>query len=114
MDPLGSIANTIEVLRINFRGGIDVTKHVLGYDPDERLNYVWNNLLNDTTKKLTKLEVEIILEIQDEFFQKGEELYTRENADFIIKNLKKVDILNVNKTVLDDLFDALMLFEKKG
>ncbi len=112
--PLRSIKNTMEALHLNLTGGIDYTKEMDETNYDDKINYVWNNLLRATTEKIDKNEVEIIIEIQEEFELNVKEKYSEENIDFIILNLARIDIHRVTRVQIKDIFDALQSFDRNS
>ncbi len=104
-----SIRNSIEALHINFTGGEDISKIVDEYDFDEYTNYIWNNLLRRTKERLKKEDVEIILEIQNEFVKLSDNQFSYENIDYTISNLSRVNIYRASREDLYDIFDAIKL-----
>lgn len=108
-----SIRNSLEALHINFTGGEDISKIVDEYDFDEKTNYIWNNLLRKTTEKISKEDVEIILEIQNEYINLDRDQFTDENINFIIINLGKLDIHRINQEEIGDVFDAIRIYNAR-
>ena len=107
---LKSIRNSIEALHINFTGGEDISKLVGELNFDERTNFVWNNLLRNTTERIQKEEVEIIIDIQDEYVKLNKKQCTNENVNFVKLNLRRLDIHQINREDLEDVFDALKMY----
>ena len=110
--PFRSIRNTMEAIHINLTGGIDFTKEMDETEYDNKTNYIWNNLLRETTAKINKKEVEITIDIQTEFEQLNKEKYTKENIDFIAFCLKKIDIDRLTVDEIEDIFDAMKSYER--
>ena len=102
----------MEAIHINLTGGIDYSKEMDESEYDDKTNYILNNLLCETTNKIDKKEVEIIIEIQEEFEQLDKDKYTDEKIDFIISNLGKIDIHKVTRDQIKDIFDAFQSYEK--
>jgi hypothetical protein len=111
-NPLESFRNSLEALHVNFSGGEDISNIVSDFDYDDKTNYVWKNILRKTSDKLSKDEVEIIIEIHEEYIDLHEELYTEENIAYIILNLSKVDIHGIDREDIRDIFDALKNYEE--
>jgi len=110
--PFRSIRNTIEALHINLTGGIDFTNEMDDTNYDDKTNHTWNNLLRLTTDRITKDEVEIIIDVQELYENSFSKKYTDKNIDFIISNLEKVNIYNANKDDIRDVFDAIQSYER--
>jgi hypothetical protein len=111
-NPFGAIKNSVEALHINFSGGEDISKLISEDEYDEKTNYIWNNLLRTTIERLTKSELEMIIEIHDEYLSQGNIPYSDANMNFIAVNIDKLDIKNVSKTEIRDIFDALRMYDK--
>lgn len=109
--PLESFKNSFEALYINFNGGEDISELVTDYDYSSKTNYVRRNLLRKTSEKLTVDEIDMILEIQEEYTESQKQPYTGENVDFILMQLVKIDIHRINREDILDIFDALKGYE---
>ena len=109
--PLETYRNSLEALHVNFSGGEDISELVTELDYNEKTNYIWKNILRKTSEKLRIDEIEMIIEIHEEFTELSNELYTDENIDYIILNLSKVDIHRIDKEGILDIFDALKNYE---
>lgn len=109
--PFLSIRNTLEAIHINLSGGIDYTKEMDETEYDDKTNFIWNNLLRQTIDNIAKKEVEIIIEIQEEFEQSNKKKYTDENIEFITLNLGRIDIYKVTRDQIKDIFDAMQSYE---
>ena len=110
--PFKSIRNTMEAIHINLTGGEDYTKEKDETQYDNKTNYIWNNLLRTTTDKIKKKEVEIIIEIQEEFEQEKKGEYSKNNIDFLIQNLRMVNVYSVSVNEIKDIFDAIQSFKR--
>lgn len=110
--PLGSFRDSLEALHINFSGGEDISNLLSDFNYDEKTNYVWKNLLRNTIEKLSKDEVEIIIEIQEEFENENKVSNADENLTFIFKNLEKVGLRHIHKDEILDVLEAVKNFEK--
>lgn len=108
--PFYRIGKTIDALSINIGGGLEIDKEMNELNYDEKTNYIWNNLLRTTTDKITKDELEIILEIQDSF-EDFTSKYSGENVYYIIINLGKIDIHRIRQKEIMDIFDAIKLYD---
>jgi len=104
---LSSIRNTFEAIHINSTGGVDCSKEMDEFEYDDKTNFIWNNLLRKTTDRITKKEVEIIIEIQEEYEQFEKERHSDENINFIILNLGRIDIHRITRNEIRDLFNAM-------
>lgn len=111
-NPLESFRNSLEALHVNFSGGEDISNLVSDFDYNDKTNYVWRNILRKTSEKLSKGEVEIIIEIHEEYIDLHEKLYTEENISHIILNLSKVDIHGIDREDIRDILDALKNYEE--
>ena len=105
-----SIRYTLEAIHVNLSGGIDYTAEMNETEYDDKTNYIWNNLLRETIARVKKDEVEVIIEIQEEFEQLGKEIFTEENIDYIYSNLSRIKIYNVTRDDIKDVFDANKLY----
>jgi len=79
--PLSRFKKTMDALIVDLSGGIEYDKEMDELNYDEKTNFVWNNLLRTTIDKITKEELEIIIEIQEEYEDLGTK-YTIENINY--------------------------------
>jgi hypothetical protein len=107
------IQRALEAIHINFSGGEDVSKIISEDAYDNMTNYVWNNILCETAEVIDKEDVEVILEIQNAYNKLHTGIYSAENIDFILDNLKRVNMHHVNQIAVEDIFDALKLYNKE-
>ena len=112
LKPFRGLRNSLEALHINFTGGKDITKLVNENEYDEKTNFIYNNLPPKTKEKLNHEEIEIIIEIQDEYLNSGNDKYLDENMIFIILNLAKLDIHRISRENIRDIFDTVRIHEK--
>ena len=110
--PSESFRKALKAIHTNFSGGEDVSKMVSENAFDDRTNFVWNNLLRKTCEVIGKEEVDIVLEIQDAYNKLNTDTYSVENIDFILENLDEVNINNITNTEIEDVFDALKLYNR--
>jgi hypothetical protein len=80
-------------------------------DYDDRTNYVHQNLLRKTQNEIGLDEVSLILEIQDIYSRRFKNNFSEENIQFIIQSLSKIEIQQINKDHVIDIFDGLKLYE---
>ncbi|MDE5424314.1 hypothetical protein L3073_19050 [Ancylomarina sp. DW003] len=107
------LRNSIEAIHVNLTGGEDITQKVDDHDYDERTNFIYKNILRETSEKIMKKEIEIILEIQDYYLETQLPLYSDENLNFIIINLGKLDIHRIQREELKDIFDGIEIYNKQ-
>lgn len=105
-----SIKYTLEAIHVNLSGGIDFTEDMNETEYDDKTNYIWNNLLRKTIEKVKKDDVEIIIEIQEDFEQLNKDLFTNENIDYIYSNLSRIKIYHVTRDDIKDVFHANKLY----
>ena len=109
-NPFGDIISTLESIHINITGGINSDKIIDESHYDEETNFVWNNLLRSTIDKVNKNEINLILEIQEEYHIQGLIPYTQENINFISSQLASADIHRIRKNELLDILDAIKMY----
>ena len=108
--PFIKAGKTLEALRTNIGGGLEFDREMDELNYDEKTNYAWKNLLRTTTDKITKEELELIIDIQEEF-KETDKLYSQENVNFVILNLGKIDIHRIKTAEITDIFDALKMYD---
>ena len=108
--PFRSFSNTVKAIHINLTGGEDLTQEMNDTEYDDKTNYVWNNLLRETTETINKNVIEIIIEIQENFEITHSEFYNSENINYINSNLNKIEHNSLTSNELNDIFDALKLY----
>lgn len=110
--PLRNISHTLEALHINVSGGSEFSDEIEELEFSDKTNYIWNNLLRETCEKISREEVDLVLEIQETFEESNSELYSEENLDYIIANLGAIDIHRISRNSINDVFDGIQLYKK--
>lgn len=105
-----SIKYTLEAIHINLSGGMDFTEEMEETEYGDKTNYIWKNLLRETTEKVSKEQIDMILDIQESFEESGKEVFTDENMDYIYSNLIKIKTYNITREHIKDVFDTNQLY----
>jgi len=108
------IDNTLEAIRINITGGIDITDITESEDHDDRSVYVYNHLPVQTYYKVEMDDLLIILELHDAYIAKNpHEKYSDSNAEFILWGLSRIDINHLEYDDVTGIFEVLNDFEEQ-
>jgi hypothetical protein len=94
----------IDALAVNFAGGLDYTKEITELDFDKETVYVYNNLSRQTSSKLSLEEVDILIELQNNYLKLTQPLYTQDNKYYLIEKLRKIKITDLKPSDLDNFF----------
>lgn len=106
------LRNTLNAIHINLTGGEDFTKLETESNYDQFTVYIYNNLDRASSNEISLSDVNIILEIQEFFAETNTDLYTIANINFILDNLSKVNINQVNKKHIESVFNAIDIHDK--
>ena len=106
--PVEHFRNSLEALHINFSGGEDVTNLISDEDFEGVTNYVWNNLHKETKDKITKIEIEKVLELNEEYIERNDQ--SIDDAEFIKLGLSRFRIHHLKNEDIDDVLNALNLY----
>ena len=109
---INGIKRLCEAIGVNLTGGEDFTSMMEEMDFDDRTKYVHQNLLRETQKAVDLEEVSLILEIQDIYSRRFENNFSKENIDFIIQSLAKIEIHYIDRNQIRDILDGLRLYEE--
>nr|WP_294862469.1 hypothetical protein [uncultured Fluviicola sp.] len=101
------LRNTFKAIYINLSGGEDITKLDTESDFDKYTVYIYNNLDRASSNEMSLSDVEIILEIQELYSESNTELFTPANVDFILDNLSKVNMTQLNENHIESVFHAI-------
>lgn len=104
------LINSFEAIQYNLSGGVDFTTDIDDRKYDHRTHYVFNNTLRRTKNIIKKSEIEIIIEIYDQYYE-NEDTYKNDIEAYIISNLKKVDIRHLSKVEISDIVVAIVMYE---
>ncbi len=110
-NPFITIPNTFKAITTNIEGGLDITQSVENDTYDDLTNYVWDNLYRETTQKITKDQLEIILEIHSTYASENSLLFDDKHIQFIASETRSIEMNHITKHVIDDIFSALQLIE---
>ncbi len=109
-----AIQESSETIGVNFSGGVDISKVISEGNYDEDTNYIWNNLCRATKETINKDDLETVLSLQYEFSEKGSgETYSEINIEFLLKGLEILQVQNFDIVIIEDLFEALQMYESK-
>lgn len=112
---LRALRESTEALSINFSGGEDISKAISKTEYDDDTNYIWDNLLRETSDKLSKDDLEIILQLQYEFAEKrANEIYSEANVDYLLTTSEKLAVQGADNTVISDVFETLKMYESRS
>lgn len=109
---INGIKRSCEAIGVNLIGGEDITSKMEEMDFDDRTKYVHQNLLRKTLKAIGLEEVMLVLEVQDIYSKRFLNKYSEENIDFITESLTKIEIHNIKRDEIRDIFDGLRIFEE--
>jgi len=107
------IGRALRALGVNFTGGVDMTLLMLEDEYNDRTNIIWNNLSRKTTEKMNRDHLQLILGMQIMYGVDPDHLfYTKENIDYLTRNLNDVDVNQLRKEEITDVFNAIIIYEK--
>lgn len=106
------LRNTFKAIYINLNGGEDITKLDMESDFGKYTVYIYNNLDRASSNDMSLSDVEIILEIQELYSETNTELFTPANIHFILDNLSKVNITQLNQKHVESVFHAMDIHGK--
>lgn len=105
--------NSGEALYINSTGGSDITKLTNELDYNERTVYIFNNLLKTTSTNIDIENLDLILDIQNNFEKEQAEKYGQANIDYVLRNLLMVNIKVASSIDLKDVFKTITQYEEQ-
>lgn len=108
------LRNTLTAMYTNISGGYDVTKSNIESDYDEYTVYIYNNLERKVFDKVSLEDIEIIIDIQNQYLIEGRSKYSEENLIFILENLKKIDIDRLDSEDIQMVFNSMKIYDTYG
>lgn len=108
------IKNSIIALHINFDGGEDYTKVFSEMDYDEKTVWVFNNLRREIFQKVDIQIIDVMIDLQTEFIKTEPEGLLEKNIMFMNGNLKKLNIINLRNSDLEEIINKIESFEFKS
>lgn len=106
------LRNTFKAIYINLNGGEDITKLDTESNFDKYTVYIYNNLDRASSNEMSLSDVEIILDIQELYSETNTELFTAMNIHFILDNLSKVNMGQINKNHIESVFRAMEIHDR--
>ena len=106
------LRNTYSAIHINLTGGEDITKENIESNFDSYTVYIYNNMEREIANEMSLYEVDVILEIQELYFERYLNCFTTENTNFIRKNLSKVNMNHLTKNHIESVFKAIDIHNK--
>ena len=108
------IKYSLTVLHINFHGGDDCTKSITELDYEEKTVWVYNNLKRELFEKTNLEIIDIIIDLQNDYLQSESKISIEQNIIFITNNLKKLNIVNLRNSDLEEIINKIMQFENRA
>ena len=108
------IKNSMVALHINFDGGEHYTKVFSEMDYDEKTIWVFNNLRREIFQKLDIQIIDIMIDLQTEFIKGNPEGLLEKNIMFMNENLKKLNIINLRNSDLEEIINKIGALEFKS
>lgn len=103
------IKYSLTSLHINFHGGDDYTKAFSEMDYEEKTIWVYNNLKRELFEKINIETIDIIIDLQSEL-----NLNFEKNIIFITHKLKKLNIINLRNSDLEEIINKIKQFEYRA
>jgi hypothetical protein len=103
----------LNTLHINFSGGEDYTKVFTEMDYEEKTVWVFNNLKRELFEKTNIEIIDIIIDLQTEYLKSESKISLEKNVMFINGNLKKLNIINLRNSDLEEIINKINQFEYK-
>lgn len=104
---------SFKALHTNLTGGEDYTDIINADNYDDFTNSVWNNLSQETSSRIDRGGIELLLNIQDEFLGQSTDVH----SDYNVRYLKDVLLRKGYRGILDgdilDFFDAIQIVLKR-
>lgn len=108
------IKNSIIALHINFEGGDDYTKVFSEMDYEEKTTWVYNNLKRELFEKTNIETIDIMIELQNDFLQSDSKLTLEKNIMFLNENLKKLNIINLRNSDIEEIINKIEQFDYRS
>ncbi|PIF31515.1 hypothetical protein CLU81_2008 [Flavobacterium sp. 9] len=108
------IKNSMIALHINFDGGEDYTKVFSEMNYDEKSIWVFNNLRREIFQKVDIQIIDIMIDLQTEFIKAEPEVSLEKNIMFMNEKLKKLNIINLRNSDLEEIITKIGAFEFKN
>lgn len=110
----GKLKNSLNALHVNFEGGEDYTKVFSEMDYEEKTVWVFNNLTREIFEKTNIEIIDIIIDLQIEYRKLEPKMLLEKNIMFLNENLKKLNIVNLRNTDLEEIINKINQFEFKS
>lgn len=83
-------------------------------DYDEKTVWVFNNLRREIFQKVDIQIIDIMIDLQTEFIKAEPEGLLEKNIMFMNENLKKLNIINLRNSDLEEIINKIGAFEFKN
>ncbi len=103
------LKNSLTALHINFSGGEDYTKVITEMDYEEKTVWVYNNLKHELFEKTNIETIDIIIDLQT-----NSKLTLEGNIIFIIESLKKLNIVNLRNSDIEEIINKIKQFDYRN
>lgn len=114
IDNFQGISNSLEALAINFKGGEDpdIVNNIPEYD--SKVSFIYANTLGQTLKNVGIEDIDIIVDIQNLYFEESNSAYSDENINFIFSHLEELKIRKISRDNILDIFEAMKTYDLKN
>jgi hypothetical protein len=108
-----NLSDSFKAMQINLSGGEDHTSALISREYDETTNFIWNNLPGETSGKLDREGIAILLQHQEKYMDTGNELFSDTNLYYLKNELERKGYRNIKNKEVEDFFDALRVLSGK-
>jgi hypothetical protein len=110
----GKLFESFKALHINFTGGEDFTQLITEQDYDETTNWVWNNLTRETSEKINRRGVQLLLTCQEAYMENNQDVFSESNAYHLKNELHRKGYFAIRDKDIVDFFEALKEFSQRN
>lgn len=100
---------SLKALHTNLTGGEDYTEIIDASNHDDFTNKVWNNLTKESSSKIDRAGVDILMDIQDEFMSQNTDAFSEYNVRYLRDGLSRKGYRGIADDNILDFLDAIQI-----
>lgn len=101
------IKNSMKALDINLSGGVDYTKNATEGNFDDKIKYIYYNVLPSTREELSIEEIDFVVDLRNMFAGSEE----TSMISFVNEGLNHLYQKTIDEDVLNDIIEAIEMYD---
>lgn len=103
------IPDSLKAIYTNLTGGEDYTEIINSDNYDDFTNRIWNNLDRETSTRIDRECIELLLDVQEDFLNQNTDHFSDYNVRYLKDGLSRKGYREIKDSDILDFFEAIQI-----